>query len=210
VEAVTIDSTFAMAWRRLAQYYQNTGRSGMAQSASVKAYQYADRLNEVERQLTIASYYQIGPAVDHDRALAAYQAALARDSLNFIALNNASLILGSRRELERSLDYRLRAAAQPGTSPISFGNAIAAATAAGRWSLVDSLEQVFRRRFPTNPTGRFRPARTAAVRGEYDRAEQIEREALPSFSSNRGLMQGHLGFMANLALVQGRSGSRSV
>jgi len=79
IEAVTIDSTFSMAWRRLAQYYNNTGRFERAREAAVHAFQHADRLSEVERQLTIASYYSMGPNIDEEKALAAYQAALARD-----------------------------------------------------------------------------------------------------------------------------------
>jgi tetratricopeptide (TPR) repeat protein len=204
VEAVTIDSTFAMAWRRLAQYHGNTGRFELAQTAIVKAFAYADRLSEVERQLTIASYYSLGPSVDEEKALAAYEAALARDSLNFIALNNASLILASRRELEKSLTYRLRAAAQSGTSPITFGNAVAGATSLGRWDLVDSLQEEFRRKFPTNPAALYSPARTLAIRGDYDRAAELEREVLPRITSSRTAMNNHLGFSADLALVRGK------
>ena len=176
LEAVTIDSTFAMAWRRLAQYYSNTGRFERATEAAVRAFAYADRLSEVERQLTIASYYTLGPTIDDEKALAAYEAVLVRDSLNFIALNNASLILANRRDLEKALAYRLRAASQPGTSPITFGNAVGGAVALGRWELVDSLQGEFRRRFPTNPAAWYSPARTAAIRGEYDRAAELERE----------------------------------
>ncbi|HEX6317192.1 MAG TPA: serine/threonine-protein kinase, partial [Gemmatimonadaceae bacterium] len=204
LEAVTIDSTFAMAWRRLAQYYANTGRFERASEASVRAYALADRLSEVERQLTIAGYFTLGPTVDSDKALAAYEAVLSRDSLNFIALNNASLILGNRRELEKTLAYRLRAAAQPGTSPVTFNNALAAAVALGRWQLVDSLQQVFLERFPGNPTAIRGPVVGAAVRGEFDRAEQLGREIISSISGSRSATNAHLGTMADLALTRGR------
>jgi tetratricopeptide (TPR) repeat protein len=142
--------------------------------------------------------------VDEEKALAAYEAALARDSLNFIALNNASLILASRRELEKSLTYRLRAAAQSGTSPITFGNAVAGATSLGRWDLVDSLQEEFRRKFPTNPAALYSPARTSAIRGDYDRAAELERAVLPRITSSRTAMNNHLGFTAELALVRGK------
>jgi tetratricopeptide (TPR) repeat protein len=204
VEAVTIDSTFAMAWRRLAQYYSNTGRFELARDAAVNAFANADRLSEVERQLTIATYYQLGPTVDEERALAAYEAALARDSLNFIALNNASILLARRRDIDKVLVYRLRAAAQPGTSPITFGNAVAGATAAGRHGLVDSLTLEYQRRFPTNPAAAYMPARSAATRGEFDRAAELAREALPRISGSRSAMNSHLGFTADLALLRGK------
>lgn len=204
IEAVTIDSTFAMAWRGLAQFYNNTQRFELARTASAQAFKYADRLSEVERQLTIASYHTFGPSPDEEKALAAYQAVLAIDSLNFIALNNASLVLANRRELDKALEYRLRAAGQPGATPIPFQNAIAGAIALGRWELVDSLQGEFRRRFPTNPNAQFGPARSAAIRGEYDRAEQLEAEVLPRISSSRTAMNNHLGFTADLALTRGK------
>jgi tetratricopeptide (TPR) repeat protein len=204
IESVTIDSNFAMAWRRLAQYYFTTGRLERAEEAAVRAYNLADRLGEVERQLTIAAYYTQGPTVDLDRALAAYEAVLARDSLNFIALNNASLVLAGRRELEKSLAYRLRAAAQPGTSPITFQNALAGATALGRWELVDSLQLVFLEKFPGNPNAIRGPAIQAAIRGDFDRAEQIARDVVPRISGSRAVMNNHLGLMADLALIRGR------
>ena len=160
VEAVSIDSSFAMAWRRLAQYYGNTGRYERARDAAVMAYQNADRLSEVERQLTIATYHGLGPSADEEKGLAAYEAALARDSMNYIALNNAALSYRNRGDSERALAYMLRAAGQPDATPIGMGNAVAAAVRAGRWSLVDSLQTEFKRRFPANPTGQVSPART--------------------------------------------------
>jgi tetratricopeptide (TPR) repeat protein len=204
VEAVRIDSTFAMAWRRLAQYYGNTFRFERAQEAAAKAFTYADRLSEVERQLTIASYYSLGPTPDEERSLAAYQAVLSRDSLNFIALNNASLILSSRREWEKALQYRLRAAAQPGASPLTWGNAIAGATVLGRWDLADSLLRDFTRRFPTNATALRGPAVNAAIRGDFDRAAQLAAEVMPRISGSRTALNVHLGFSADLALVRGK------
>ncbi|MBL8998367.1 MAG: protein kinase [Gemmatimonadetes bacterium] len=203
-EAVDADSTFAMAARRLAQYYNNTGQFVLAQQMAVQAHKYADRLSEVERQLTIASYYQLGPTPDDEKTLAAYNAVLGRDPNNFIALNNASLILAQRREWEKASEYRVRAAGQPGTSSITFGNAVNGAIALGDWALADSLQQAFVKRFPTNPTALTAPAFVAAARGEFDRAEQLEREALPRISGSRTAMINHLGFTSNLARLRGK------
>jgi tetratricopeptide (TPR) repeat protein len=203
-EAVGIDSTFAMAWRRLAQYYSNTLRFERAQEAVVQAFKYADRLSEVERQLTFASYYSLGPTPDEERSLAAYQAVLSRDSLNFIALNNASLILSSRREWEKSLQYRLLAAAQPGSSPLTWGNAVSGAAILGRWDLADSLQREFARRFPANAAALRGPSVNAAIRGDFDRAAQLAEEIVPRISGSRTAMMIHSGFKAELALVRGK------
>ena len=203
-EAVVLDSTFAMAWRRLSMWYVNTGSLERAREAAIEAYRFADRLSDVERHLTLGTYYSNGPKVDEERALAAYQSALERDSLNSVALNNAALILARRREWQKSLEYRLRGAAQRGATPQNFTNALSAAATLGRWELADSLQREFALRFPTNPSAIFTPARAAAYRGEFDRAEQLEREVLPRVQGSQSAMMNHLGFSGDLALVRGK------
>ncbi|HVS18906.1 MAG TPA: tetratricopeptide repeat protein, partial [Planctomycetota bacterium] len=203
-EAVTIDTTFAMAWRRLAQYYSNMGRFEEARSAIVTAHRYADRLSDVERFLTEASSHAIGPVVDEEKAIVAYEAVLARDSLNFIALNNVSLLLASRREFEKSAEYRLRAAGQSGTSPLTIGNALGALVTLGRFGAADSLQREFIRRYPSYPPAIAAPARIAAARGDFDSAERLQREAQPRLVATRGGSIIHLGDMADLALLRGQ------
>jgi tetratricopeptide (TPR) repeat protein/tRNA A-37 threonylcarbamoyl transferase component Bud32 len=203
-EAVAIDSTFAMAWRRLASYYNNIQRFADARHAAIQAFKYADRLSEVERQLAYASYYSYGPEVDEEKSFAAYEAVLARDSLNSIALNNASVTLMKRGETERALQYFVRAAGQPGGSAVQFSNAIPAAVRLGRWATADSLTREFVRRFPTNPVAMRSPANIAVVRGEFDKAEQIAKEIEPRIRGSRAGLIQQGGFMGNLTLIRGR------
>jgi tetratricopeptide (TPR) repeat protein/tRNA A-37 threonylcarbamoyl transferase component Bud32 len=203
-QSVAIDSTFAMAWRRLSQYYSNTGRLERARDAATRAFQNADRLGEVERQLTIATYYSLGRERDTDKALVAYEAALARDSLNIIALNNAALEYRNRRESDKAFAYMLRAVAQPGATVLTWGNTIAAASRLKRWSLVDSLQEEFRRRFPTNPTAQGLGGRALALRFEFDSAEARARENAPRVAGSRTAAINNLGFTADLATLRGR------
>ena len=203
-DAVAIDSTFAMAWRRLASYYNNTFRFADARAASVQAYKYADRLSEVERQLTYAGYYTYGLEVDEERAYAAYEAVLARDSLNAIALNNAANSLGKRRQNERALEYYLRAAGQPGGSAVIFSNAVPMAIRMGRWDTADSVSRVFVERFPNNPVALRNPARIAAIRGDFDRAESLVKEIEPKVGNSRTGMIQQRNFMATLTMTRGR------
>lgn len=203
-EAVTIDSTFAMAWRRLASYYNNTFRFEDARAASINAYRYADRLSEVERQLTYAGYFTYGPEVDDDKAFAAYEAVLARDSLNAIALNNAGNGYEARRNDEKALEYYSRAAGQPGGSAIIFSNAVPAAIRLKRWDVADSINRVFQARFPNNPVALRQPALVAATRLDFDRAEQLLKEIEPRITGSRSGMIQQRNFSASLALLRGR------
>ncbi len=204
-EAVATDSTFAMAWRRLAMNYNNNGQPEKAQAAVVQAYKFRDRLSEVERQLTVGTYYELGPEIDDEKALAAYQAALSRDSLNYIALNDAANILRAQRENEKALSYYLRAVAQSSTrTPITWNNAISAATLLGRWDLADSLGSEFAKRMPGNPQALALPGLRAAVRGDFDEAERVLELVRPRISGSRTSTATLLGQLANVIQTRGR------
>jgi tetratricopeptide (TPR) repeat protein/tRNA A-37 threonylcarbamoyl transferase component Bud32 len=203
-EAVAIDSTFAMAWRRLASYYNNIQRFEDARAASLQAFKYADRLSEVERQLTYAGYYTYGIEVDEEKAYAAYDAVLARDSLNAVALNNAANTLAKRGQDDRALEYYLRALRQPGGTAIQFSNAVPAAIRLGRFDVADSLVREFVKKFPNNPVALRSPANIAVARGEFDKAEQVIKEIEPRVAASRTGMIQQRGMMANLAMTRGR------
>ena len=203
-EAVTIDSTFAMAWRRMASFYNNVARYEDARAASIQAFRYADRLSEVERQLTYAGYYTYGLEPDEERAFAAYEAVLARDSLNAVALNNSAITLVKRGEGEKALRYYLRAAEQPGGSAIQFSNAVPVAVRLGQWERVDSISAEFQRRFPSNPVALRGPALIAVARGDFDRAEQLAKDIESRITGSRTGMIQQTGFLSNLALTRGR------
>jgi tetratricopeptide (TPR) repeat protein len=203
-EAVVIDSTFAMAWRRLASYFNNTFRFADARAAAIQAFRYADRLSEVEKQLTYAGYYTYGLEVDENKAFQAYEAVLARDSLNTIALNNAANTLTKRHEGEKALQYYRRAIGQPGGSAIQFSNAVPVALKLGRFDTADSLGRDFVRRFPSNPVALRVPAAIAIARGDFERAEQLGKEIEPRITSSRSGMIQQGNFMANLTMARGR------
>jgi hypothetical protein len=78
-EAVRIDTTFAMAWRKLGVALNNSGRPrAEIDSALERAYQFRDRLTERERLLAEGTYFQLGPGRDRGRAIRAYETLLAR------------------------------------------------------------------------------------------------------------------------------------
>jgi tRNA A-37 threonylcarbamoyl transferase component Bud32/tetratricopeptide (TPR) repeat protein len=102
-EAVAEDSTFAAAYRKLGIVLSNIDRPReQSDSAFERAFRYRDRLTDRERNLAVGSYYFIGPGRDRQKAAAAYEAILEHDSLDYVALNNYSIILGDRREWDRS------------------------------------------------------------------------------------------------------------
>ena len=91
-EAVTIDTTFAMAWRKLGVAIGNSGNRARAVEPLRRAFAHRDRLTDAERYLTEGSYYT---AVEYDipRAIAAYRSALDINPLEPVANNNLSQLL---------------------------------------------------------------------------------------------------------------------
>jgi tetratricopeptide (TPR) repeat protein len=165
-------------------------------------------LTEVERHLTEAAYFTYGPEVDEERALEAYDAALSRDSVNLIALNNASLIYARRRENERAAAYRLKAAAQDRTpNPVTWGNAVLALAGLGRTSSTDSLLRLWAERTPGQPTLLLAQARAAAIVGiDSGGGERQYREILPKVASSRTVTDRAIGDLAELVLLKGHIG----
>jgi tetratricopeptide (TPR) repeat protein len=106
-EAVALDSTFALAWRKLAVALFNGRGSVAAQdSAITKAAQYADRLPDREKYLLLGYYYENGSAAaDQGKALAAYQSAYLADSSNTTATNQLGLEFEFRHQMDSSLRY---------------------------------------------------------------------------------------------------------
>lgn len=93
-EAIALDRSFAMAYRRLGVFLSNQVQDrARTTAATIKAYEHRDRLPERERHLAVGTYHTI-VAHDRGRALAAYRALLETHPADFIALNNISVVYG--------------------------------------------------------------------------------------------------------------------
>jgi tetratricopeptide (TPR) repeat protein len=101
-QAVTVDTGFAMAWRKLAAAIANT-RGGLTEqtAAATKAYQHRDRLPEIERYQTIA-YYFWTVDLDEEKVVSAYRSILDVNPDDRIAVNNLAAVLGQQRKWAES------------------------------------------------------------------------------------------------------------
>src|SRR3989442_8112446 len=90
-EAIALDTTFAMAYRKLAVVLSNSGgATSRIAAAATQAFRHRDRLTPFERDLAEAYYYT---RVEYDptKVELAYRAALEQDPENGVALNNLAL-----------------------------------------------------------------------------------------------------------------------
>lgn len=115
-EAVTLDTGFAMGYRKLAAILSNMGTSTARETeAATRAYTHRERLPELERDLAVAAYHS---AVDFDpvKTAAAYRSALAIDPDNTIALNNLALLFNNQRRWAEAETLATRATQVGGTA----------------------------------------------------------------------------------------------
>jgi tetratricopeptide (TPR) repeat protein/predicted Ser/Thr protein kinase len=165
-EAITFDSTFAMAYRRLAVAFFNTqaGRSRIVPPAR-KAFQYRDRLPRTERYLTEAYYYSQAES-DRERAAAAYRSLLEIDPENGTALNNLALFYNQTRRY-REAEELARRAIQVGDVTVYYNNALNAQMGQGKYAAAESTLARFAMRMPGALGVWLGRSDLAAARGDF-------------------------------------------
>ncbi len=158
-EAVALDSTFAMAWRRLGvklmsgehQYSNVSMLRGKA--AIARAYQLRDRLSPVERGLTEAAYFT-EVEVNLGRANAAYMAILSEQPTNSFALNNLANSALQDGMYERVREYGARYLAADSSNFEAWPWVIWGAYGTGRTDDARAARSAMRKRFTSESEGR--------------------------------------------------------
>jgi tetratricopeptide (TPR) repeat protein/tRNA A-37 threonylcarbamoyl transferase component Bud32 len=202
-EAVALDSSFSMAWRKIAvMYTQLPNARAQAIDAASRAYRFRDRLSDDERDLADAAYFTYGPTPDPDKVTAAYEQLLARDSLNTTALNNLAVAYTDSRQYDKALAMYLRAASQPRPPAVSVTNLASLGARRRNTAAVDSAAKLFALRFPGSRLqwemtafqllGRDKPDSLAVLARQWRDSAQSPRQVLVSgnylngFESSRG------------------------
>jgi len=204
-EAVSLDTAFAMAYRKLAVVLNNSfaGQSRIT-AAARKAFEHRDRLPELERYLTTAYYYW---DVEYDRnnVIRAYRAVLDLDPEEPTALNNLSIELRRMRRWQEAEELTKRA--------LEFGNewqfyqgTVAAQVAQGKLAEAQATIDQFAEKLPDNPyLGRLRFAFAARQR-DYTRAA-AHVQAIAERESELFWQQAVNFSLSTVARVQGKVAS---
>lgn len=168
--AVGIDSSFAMAWRKLASVYSNIGLRSEQRAAALVAFRHRDRLPPLERFLTEGSYYSAEG--QDDSAIAAYRAALELSPTDLTAGNNLGLGLNSRGEYAEA-ERHLRAVSAANEVMSPRVNLIFALIAQGSWLAADSVAEDSWNRFPGHPNAVIMPMDIAIAQKNFVAAESV-------------------------------------
>ena len=203
-QAVEVDPSFAMAWRRLGLYAGNAGMllSPVVDSAVQRAWELRDRLPERERLLVEAAR---SSTVDRDleRAASVYQSYIDKYPNDAIALNNMGAVL---EVLGRSSDAlrMYRAAIETRVAPaLTYSNTVGVAANMGLIALADSFLAQGQRDFPGASTITESALSLAIDRQEFARADSIAEHVIRTSRELR--TSGHL-TRASLAQLGGRMG----
>jgi TolB-like protein len=98
-EAVALDTTFAMAYRKLAVTLLNAGgQRALGFAMLEKAFAHRERLSDEERLQLEAYYYTNGPRPDIERGITAYRNLLEISPENQAALINLAVTLEARQQ----------------------------------------------------------------------------------------------------------------
>jgi Tfp pilus assembly protein PilF len=181
-EAIALDSSFAMAHRKLGLALGNLRiRSTDAQKAIRRAHQLNDRLPELERYLTDAVFENtLG---DVNKSIEAYRNALQIDSTNLVSLNNLALLLietgdyvGAEQLLQRGVAL--------GGGQFHWGNLVTAQFEQGKTEEAKKTYARALEKLPNNAHTLRRDVFFAAADGRYEAIDSIARAIAARFPTN--------------------------
>ena len=203
-EAVELDTTFAMAYRKLGVAHRNSGIGalGAADTALNRAFRFRHRLTDRERLLTEGSYYGTGPGIDRQRSAAAYEQLLEIDPTNGAALNNLGNIYRSRREFAKAEHVYRRAIASGQATAIAYGNLQATLFDQGKFAAQDSVAAEMKRRFPNVPGQAFRVVPRLYHEAKYDSIRALVAQQRASSDITERISA--LAIASDLAAIHGR------
>jgi tetratricopeptide (TPR) repeat protein len=202
-EAIALDTTFAMAYRKLAVVLSNSGgAASRITAAATKAFGHRDRLTPLERYLAEAYYYSRVSA-DRSQVEGAYRSALEVDPENGVALNNLALLFNEERRFAEAESLTLHGITVAPSQYALYVNAMQAQVGQGKLADAARTVVLLLRRAPGNPVGPFMGACLAAARRDFESAEAQTR-ALAQASRDPAWQAGTAGALFSLSLVHGK------
>lgn len=204
-QALAADSTFALAWRKLAVALVNSGApAGAVDSALDKAMKYSDKLPDREKYLVRAFYYEQHHAnADPAKALPAYQTVYALDSNNTIAINELMREYGARGVYDSSLYFARRMLALE-TNPRNAGIVAVNLDANGKTSAATAMiDSLLRANPDAAKNSQVAVSRIVdyVTRGNYDSARVVATAESKAAQLSRRLQGMHM--LGNLEMVRG-------
>ncbi|UCC24243.1 MAG: hypothetical protein JSU98_10935 [Gemmatimonadales bacterium] len=200
-EAVAEDSTFAMAYRKLAVIHGNREAFELRDAYAAKAFEYRNRLGEIERHLAAAYYHQT--AGDRAAMMREYEAALRLDPNESSALNNLAVQYRLEDRLEEAVELLQRAVSGTGESNTAYANLVEDQLELGDVEGARTTLQRFEERFPEQYWMHRARALLGISAGDAGAVHAAVEEILADPGTSGGRRRGAMRYQAS---VDGRLG----
>lgn len=181
-EAIALDSGFAMAWRKLGVAYANSdGSEDKRRRAILKAYDFRDRLPDIERYNAMGMYYY-SLKRDFKKAQNAYEMLVERDPT--WPPNNLGIVYMRNREYAKALETFKRTTQIDSTLFSGHLNAVDAYIELGDRKGALKAVELLRRRFEDRLDITQAELWIATAFRDYAGAERLLKTALPRVQSD--------------------------
>ena len=183
-EAIDIDSTFAMAWRKLSVLHESMGDAAAAREAATRAYELRDMLTDRERYITIGTYNS-QVTNDVDAGITAYRSLLDQYPNDAWALNNLALLYYEQGNMDGATVLLERAIQLDTYSPNAYINLAGGLHWLGDRDSAHVVIDLLEEKFPGQPW--VYRVRSGMLAAEWDyEAAQAEVDLLMRSGSTSG------------------------
>ncbi|HEV7705024.1 MAG TPA: BTAD domain-containing putative transcriptional regulator [Gemmatimonadaceae bacterium] len=201
-QAVTFDTSFAMAYRKLGVYLRDMGAHAASDDALARAFRNRNRLPELERYNTAGSYY--ASVALPDSAIATYRALLALYPTDMRGLNNLASVYMDLREYARAESLYNRAIESDSTVALLFNHLATVQLNGGHYDAADRTLAERARRFPPAQDAETIAATLSMMRGDFDGATARTHRMLTDAGTDAGSKLEPLKMLGTLALIRGQ------
>jgi tetratricopeptide (TPR) repeat protein len=203
-EAIALDTSFAMAYRRLAVIYSNRGVVDKSMPLFEKAYAHRDRLSDAERYLVIGTYFEQGQHQEWAKAQAAYEQVLELQPGNMAALNNLGTRYVAYRNYGKAKELFTKAIQSGMAAGVHYTNLTETNIHLGQLDSASRTVDEFAKAFPTNTNAVLARIEINTARQQYDSNVALVVRERSRLSSDRSVLGIAVFALADDAKVHGR------
>ena len=201
-QAVTFDTTFAMAYRKLGVYLRNMGAHAASDDALARAFRNRAHLPELERYNTAGSYY--ASVALPDSAIATYRALLALYPTDIRGLSNLASVYMDLREYARAESLYHRAIESDSSVSLLFNHLATVELNGGRYADAERTLAERARRFPPQQDAEIISATVEMMRGDFDAAQTRTLRLLADAGTDAAERLEPLKMLGTFALIRGQ------
>ncbi len=199
-QTVAQDSTFAMAWRRIAVLYNNRGgfeNVERAKQALARTQALRERLSDRER-LHVEAYHAFVVERDFEKAVTAYLALVEKHPDDAAALNNLAVMYGNLARHEER-DEIVRRTIGAGFAPsVTYTNYIMTRLSAGDLAEAESTLALLLQKVPDFTAAPQYRSNIALARRDFATSEAEARKLLTAAPALRQFANFRLGGLADI------------